>query len=382
MYDSQTIVSRLTPRGKSAIAVLGLAGADAWKIILGSLRPRGKAKLPPFAVAGSLFIGRMGDGAGDEVVVNVVSDNPTLVEVNPHGGVSVVEMLLNFLVSRGARLVDWQDYIKATAVDRIDALAQLTLNQCSLQGPTEVVLGQLNGAFKAWVDKWLITVRKGDLGLAKAALESMMCWKQLASHLIQPWKIVIAGKTNAGKSSLMNRIAGYQRSIVSPLEGTTRDVLWLQTAIHGWPFAFADTAGLRASSDRLETGGMELGKIAMADADLCLWVIDVTVPHCEMPAEIDPSKVLKVFNKMDLCHKPGNSESMGGLCVSAVSGMGLDELLEGVFEKLIPVRPALGDPFPFHSELVKNLESSFICLDNKLIDDLFLIWEPWLAGKN
>jgi len=180
----------------------------------------------------------------------------------------------------------------------------------------------------------------------------------------------------------MNRIAGYQRSIVSPLEGTTRDVLWLQTAIHGWPFAFADTAGLRASSDRLETGGMELGKIAMADADLCLWVIDATVPHCVMPAEIDPSKVLKVFNKMDLFHKPGTSESMGGLCVSAVSGMGLDELLEGVFEKLIPVRPALGDPFPFHSELVKNLESSFICLDNKLIDDLFLIWEPWLAGKN
>ena len=98
----------------------------------------------------------------------------------------------------------------------------------------------------------------------------------LGRRLTAPWRVVVAGPPNVGKSSLVNALAGYQRSIVAPTPGTTRDVVTTRLAIDGWPVELADTAGVREATDALETQGVRLAREATAAADLCLWVLDAS----------------------------------------------------------------------------------------------------------
>src|SRR5205823_6640829 len=83
---------------------------------------------------------------------------------------------------------------------------------------------------------------------------------------------------NVGKSSLINALAGYQRSIVAPTPGTTRDVVRVPVALDGWPVELLDTAGLRGDAPALEAAGIEQAREQAASADLCVWVLDATVP--------------------------------------------------------------------------------------------------------
>ena len=115
--------------------------------------------------------------------------------------------------------------------------------------------------------------------IGRGRLKSLTMYFAFAtSACISPslWRVVIAGPPNVGKSSLINAMAGYERAIVSPLPGTTRDVVTLTTAIDGWPVQLADTAGLRASDDELESAGVKLAGAALAAADLVILVCDAT----------------------------------------------------------------------------------------------------------
>src|SRR5262249_61072583 len=108
------------------------------------------------------------------------------------------------------------------------------------------------------------------------AKEDVTPWSGLGEHLTKPWRVVIAGAPNAGESSLLNALAGYQRSIVAPTPGTTRDVVTLILAIDGWPVEFADTAGLREAGETLGGQGNGQAREAVTKGDLCLWVLGST----------------------------------------------------------------------------------------------------------
>ena len=111
----------------------------------------------------------------------------------------------------------------------------------------------------------------------------------MGRHLIEPWKVAIAGKPNAGKSTLMNSLAGFDRSVVSPVPGTTRDAVGVSLAFDGWPVSLIDTAGLRESADILEEEGVRRAKEALATSDLCLWIVDASeelAPGLEQVAEL------------------------------------------------------------------------------------------------
>ena len=103
---------------------------------------------------------------------------------------------------------------------------------------------------------------------------------------------------NVGKSSLVNALAGYQRSVVTETPGTTRDVVSASLAIDGWPVELIDTAGQRGVADPLEEQGIARGRLAVAAADLCLWVVDVTADP--IWPDGDAGNPIRVINKSDL----------------------------------------------------------------------------------
>jgi tRNA modification GTPase len=137
-------------------------------------------------------------------------------------------------------------------------------------------------------------------------------------------RLVLAGAPNVGKSSLLNRLAGYERAIVTSLPGTTRDTLSEQISLDGIPVRVTDTAGLRVAADPIELEGIRRTRIEVEAADRILWVCDATDPDtCTVPADLPTDRLTMIVNKIDLRRSPVAS---GALAVSALTGEGIDGL--------------------------------------------------------
>src|SRR5262249_52036087 len=138
------------------------------------------------------------------------------------------------------------------------------------------------------------------------------------AKLLSGWEVALAGPPNAGKSRLLNALAGHERAIVAETPGTTRDVGRVRTACAGWPATFADTAGLRETDHPIEAAGIAGARAAHAQADLVLLVLDRSMPleqtHRELLTAYE--KALVVANKCDL-PAAWSAEELGALRVSA-----------------------------------------------------------------
>jgi tRNA modification GTPase len=189
----------------------------------------------------------------------------------------------------------------------------------------------------------------GNTVEAGEQLAALTRFDRVGRHLVEPFRVVVAGAVNAGKSSLVNALAGYQRSVVTPLPGTTRDVVAVRVALDGWPVELADTAGLRSDAATLEEQGMHLARAAAASADLCLWVLDSSTEP--LWPEAGAADVLLVVNKTDLPATWDLDRATGAVRVSALTGDGLAELCTAVSARLVPEAPAAGAAVPFTPEL-------------------------------
>jgi tRNA modification GTPase len=199
---------------------------------------------------------------------------------------------------------------------------------------------------------------------------SLAAWARnvpVGRHLVEPWKVVLAGAPNVGKSSLLNALAGYQRSIVAPTPGTTRDVVTTTVALDGWPVELADTAGLRPDAGPLEGQGIERARGAAATADLCLWVLDAS----SEPAwpDLAPERVLLVVNKADLPPAWDLTQAAGAVHVSARNGAGLGDLCDSIVERLVPHPPGPDEQVPFTPELCDAIEEAYAHLTAGRTDD-------------
>jgi tRNA modification GTPase len=355
----QTWIACLTPPGRSAIATLGIYGPEAWHVTRELFQPA-KGQLPEQPEAGRFWFGRLGEdarGGRDEVVLAVKQSAPRpSLEAHCHGGPEVVRMLLEIFAARGVDVCSWQEWEEHTETDPLRRLARIALTEAPTVRTAAIILDQFRGAFTA-----ALTMVEGALGANQVAeaehrLNKLAAHIPLGRHLTKPWRVVIAGATNVGKSSLVNALAGYQRSVVDSAPGTTRDVVTTLTGIDGWPMELADTAGWRTRPEALEQQGLELAKNALAEADLCLWVLDGSGTPAFPQART--ANMHFIINKTDLPAAWNWGDAPDAVLLSAKTGAGVSELCHMISHWVVPNPPTSGEAVPFASFLCDQVAAA------------------------
>ena len=193
-----------------------------------------------------------------------------------------------------------------------------------------------------------------------AELNALLAWADFGLHLTRPWSVVLTGRPNVGKSSLINRLLGYERAIVFDQPGTTRDVVTGETAFDGWPVLLADTAGLRDATEELEAAGIALARQRLATADLRVVLIDLGEP----PTPDDERLLAEWPDAIVVAHKCDRPDRWLGqlvanaLRVSSSTGEGIDELQRRLVERLVPRVPAPGTAIPISVRQVELLRAA------------------------
>ena len=323
-------IIRLTPAGRGAVATFLLCGEDA----LSAFMPHWQGKVPSkHPLWGRLKLNDAGDC--EEAVVHCTAEG---VEMHTHGGEQIALAIEALFQRHGAVCATWQDHVASQQRDSALRLLPFAPTQRTAQ----ILLDQYNGAF----DREM------------SAIESLSCNEErhrrlarlqelapLGKHLVEPFRVVLAGASNAGKSSLLNTILGFKRSLVHSLPGTTRDVVSGRTALDGFPVTFFDTAGFRQSDDELEQQGMDRSLQSLADADLVVWVVDLTA--CESPQPACPAgvNVMVCYSKIDL-KRAGDEATVQSPSVSALTGEGIESLLNAIIRHLVPNPPNPDEAVP------------------------------------
>jgi tRNA modification GTPase len=340
---SDTAVSLLTPPGTGAIATVEVRGPRAWELARKLFSPAGKP-LPESLEINRFWFGTLGS---DEVVLAATAKDA--VEVHCHGGRRVVRWVIEQFTSRGC--------IEAIRTPGPSGQGFELLQRAPTLRTASILLDQLNGAFANEVRRILALLETDPRGAAFSLHRLAELGNSVGRHLIEPWKVVIAGPPNVGKSSLINALAGYQRSVVSEVAGTTRDAVSVRTAFDGWPVDLIDTAGLR-ETEGLEADGIARARDEMVSADLVLWVLDVTVTGWELPT--DASLLHVVINK---CDEPihsglGARDVLGWPHISARTGEGIAQLAAQIIERLVLKPPSAGDAMPYTTKLCEQVGSA------------------------
>src|SRR6202050_1566410 len=361
MTHMDTIVAVATPPGRGGVGIVRASGPKVPELaatLLGELpRPRHAtharfldAHGEPVDQGAALFFPAPHSYTGEHVL-----------ELHGHGGPLVMEALVGRAVEFGARraqpgeftqrafLNDKLDLAQAEAIaDLIDAGSREAVRAAkrSLQGEFSAMVRGLTEAvieLRTYVEAAIDFPEEeidflADRELAerfqrvRGHFEGVLTSARQGRLLREGMTVVLAGRPNAAKSSLLNRLAGYEAAIVTPIPGTTRDVLRERISIDGMPLHVLDTAGLRAGGDLVEEEGMRRAQAEMQRADRVLFVIDthadpsaaaVSAERARLPVDVP---VTLVFNKCDLAAPQPVTEHGPCLVLSAYTGAGLDQL--------------------------------------------------------
>jgi tRNA modification GTPase len=356
-----TIVAAATPPGRGGIGIVRISGPATRSLaaqILGSLPEPRHATVAVFAGAGGLTI---------DVGLALFFPGPAsftgedVLELHGHGGPVVMDLVVARAIELGARLArpgefserafhnDKLDLVQAEAIADLIAAGSAEAARAALRslsgefsrevGALALRVMQLRAYVEAAIDfpdedaEFLasqeVRDRLAEIGQRFAAIgETMRQGRALRDGL----HVVIAGRPNAGKSSLLNALAGFDAAIVTEIPGTTRDVLRERIHVDGLPIHVADTAGLRDTDDVIEIEGLRRARMEMSRADLVLYVVDATRgfvagEEAALPAG---TATLVVWNKADLpdAQPAPSAEDHPALAVSALTGAGLTELRE------------------------------------------------------
>ena len=366
---THTIFALATPSGRGAIAIIRLSGpaTDA------ALTALGATKLKPRVA--SLRLLRHDDTTIDQALIlrfpapNSYTGEDSA-ELHLHGGRAVVEAASNALIALGVRPAEPGEFTRRAfqngRMDLAQAEAVADLIDAETTAQASQALGQLDGAlsqtyagFRRDLLKALALVEAEidfpdeDVpdNLARTAgpvldalagdLRAALADAERGRRVREGYRIVLIGETNAGKSSLFNALVDREAAIVTPIPGTTRDVLDAELVINGYAVTLSDTAGLRESDDVIEAEGVRRARVRAAEADLRLWIRAPGDPE-GVAAEFAKSDDLVVLTKADL---DGPSLLIdGSLAISTTTGEGLAALHDWISARL--VRDLSGSDFP------------------------------------
>jgi tRNA modification GTPase len=327
-------VALLTPPGRGALAVVGVAGSGALAAVERLFVPRGIAPLAE-RVDGAVVFGRWGEAErGEEVVV--VRHSAERLEVHCHGGVAASAAVIESLVAGGAVREPWTEWLATTGESAIHVEAREALARAGGPKAARILCRQLAGALDAEFARIAAIEAARNVAAVTAARERLRRAARVGLRLARPWRVVVAGEVNAGKSTLVNALAGHARSIVSAEPGTTRDVLETRVALDGWEINLVDTAGLRDEpAGPTEAAGIERARAAAATADLVL-LCRTGFSLSEKSDRLKPvlRDALLVLTKCDLA--PADIGPPDAIHTSALTGFGLDELAAAIVRRLVP----------------------------------------------
>lgn len=352
-----TIAAIATPSGRGGIGVVRISGPRVPEIaraLLGALPQPRHATYAVFRDAHGEALDR---GLALYFPAPRSHTGEAVLELQGHGGPVVLREVLAACLDAGARLAEPGEFTRRAFLEgRIDlaqAEAVADLIDAASREAARSALRSLSGEFSAAIDALragIVELRAlteamldfpeeevdalhrddahAKLARVRAAVEEVLVRSRQGSLLRAGVHVVIAGAPNVGKSSLLNRLAGEERAIVTPIAGTTRDALREPIQIEGVPLTLVDTAGLRAGADPIEQLGMERARREIAAADLVLVLAEAgsePAPLQDLPAG---AARLLVFNKVDL--HPGFAPPSGALAISARTGEGLEPLRKAI----------------------------------------------------
>lgn len=362
---SPTRVVVLTPPGRSAVAVVLVEGPHAVAAVDACFRAANGKALERQPIDRIVFgRWRTNDGGpGEELIVCRTS--PSSTEVHCHGGRAAVGAVQAALIEEGCVATDWREWTPSkdsldTESTTIAAEARIALAECVTEGAAAILLDQLNGALEDELRRVIAALDNGATDEAQRRLGELSERTSLGRRLTTPWRVVLAGAVNVGKSSLINALVGYERAVVYDEPGVTRDVVTTAAAIAGWPVQLTDTAGLRQPTGEIEAAGIEIARQAIAQADVVV-LVEAFEPGAQstqfaddLPAlcrELGLStavgdSALWIANKADLA-APASGPAAAPLFVSALTGDGIATLVDAIGQRLVPTPPPPGAAMVF-----------------------------------
>jgi len=373
---SDTIAALSTPPGQAGIGIVRVSGPRALEIARRLFHPRvpNREREP---ASHRLVLGELADprtGAFvDEVLLSFMKaphsyTREDVVEINSHSGYALLDKILALVLESGARLALPGEFTyRAYANGRIDltqAEAVMDVIRAASERGVELASRQARGAMGghvealrvktlevlAWIEASL-DYPDEDVGAAPeeagsllaeciVLLEKMEEAYERRRFWVEGVRAVLVGRVNAGKSSILNRLLEEDRAIVTPIPGTTRDVIEATVHIRGVPVCLMDTAGVRTPEGEVEEIGVRRTQKCLEEADLALFVVDgsrvLDAEDYQIRGKCQETNALAVINKIDL--PAGIDESslrdflgnIPAVCVSALTGQGIDGLRKAV----------------------------------------------------
>lgn len=388
--DKGAVAAMLSPPGRGALAVVGVFGPAATDTVSACFRPRG-TKLMADRPDGSILFGSWvgTDAAATQAAVRlpaedlvVVKRSSNDVEIHPHGGRTAAERVLVDLEASGCRRIDWPAFLEARGLSTVEVEVRRALAMAAGPKAAAILARQLAvpgdrgvpSTGPGILERALGEVgRLAEAGRADAAATQarrLLEWASLGLRLTQPWRVVVVGPPNAGKSSLINAIAGFARSIVAPEAGTTRDLLEARIVLDGWEIILVDTAGLRdVAADAVERQGIDRARDAVRTADLVIEVSEArqTATVVEGACGDRHRHVLRVATKVDLAGAARSAEDVARrIQTSAITGEGMGTLVTAILRALAPEEPEADVPVPFTPRQLAALKSAADGADDAL----------------
>ena len=340
---TDTIAAIATAMSNSGIGIIRVSGDESIKIVDSIYRDKNHKKVLMNFKSNTIHYGFIFDGEEivDEVMVSVMKKPNSFttedtVEINCHGGILIMNRILEIVIKNGARMADPGEFTKRAflngRIDLSEAEAVMDIisseNDMALKNSIKQLRGSVSDKIRnlrgdiiyeiAFIESALDDPEHIDIEGYSEKLEikvdnlikdvdKLISTAENGKIIREGINTVIVGKPNAGKSSLLNILAGEEKAIVTDIAGTTRDILEDNIRLHGISLHIIDTAGIRSTEDLIEKIGVEKAKKYIKEADLILYVVDSSVPMDENDIEIinmiQDKKCIILFNKTDLKSK-------------------------------------------------------------------------------